>query len=155
MWADFTAGGHSNFYDFSFWRGTGRTVDDGLPSRSPAVEILEGGKYLLDFVTNNDVHFQAMTPHDELASLKNSNGAYVMTLANPPSEYVCYVLGAGPVTVSLKLSSDTFYAQWYDPQSGKFIGGRQTVKRNDTHEFRSPPFEQDIVLYVHGSRAAE
>lgn len=155
MWADFTAGGHSNFYDFSFWRGTGRAPDDGLPSRTPAAEILQGGKFLLDFLTDNNIHFWEMTPHDELACTKDSNGAFVMTLADPPSEYICYLLGAGPVTVSLKLTNDSFYVQWYDPKSGEFIGPRQTVKREDTHEFRSPAFEQDMVLYIHGSRAGD
>jgi len=55
MWADFTAGGHSNFFDFTFWRGTGRTTDDGQPSRPPPEEILRGGQYLLEFVSRNQI----------------------------------------------------------------------------------------------------
>ncbi len=148
MWADFTAGGHSNFFDFAFWRGTGRTVNEGHPSRSPPPEILNGGQYLLDFLTENNVEFWTMAPHDELATVEGRSSAYVFTLARPADEYICYVLGDGPVTIALRLTKDRFATRWYDPKQGRFLAPTQQVQGKDRCLFRSPAFEQDIVLYV-------
>ena len=148
MWADFTAGGHSNFFDFSFWRGTGRILDDGRPSRSPPPEILRGGQYLLDFMTNNKVRFWTMSPHDELATVKENSKTYVFTLASPGQEYICYVLGNGPATINLKLPMGSFTARWYDPKSGQFLGPVRQIESNDQCIFQSPAFKQDIVLYL-------
>ncbi len=151
MWADFVAGGHSNFYDFSFWRGTGRTLADGMPSRTPPAKILRGGGFLLDFLADNNVCFWQMAPHDELAALKDSSDGYVMTLAKPGFEYICYLLGAGPVTVALKLTDGIFNIRWYDPKSGTMISRTPTVQSTNG-EFRSPSFEQDMVLYLYRSK---
>ena len=148
MWADFTAGGHSNFFDFAFWRGTGRTVDDGQPSRSPAPEILRGGQYLLDFLTENKIKFWTMAPHDELAVVKGKNNPYIFTLARPGEEYVCYVLGDGPVTIELQSMKGSFTACWYDPKGGHFLGSVHRVQGEGRCLFQSPSFKQDIVLYV-------
>jgi hypothetical protein len=148
MWADFTAGGHSNFYDFTFWRGTGRTLDDGRPSRSPPPEILQGGQHLLDFVTENGVKFWAMEPHDELGTLEGEGKAYVFTLAKPGEEYVCYVLGDGRVTVSLRLADGSFTARWYDPKRGQFLTAARESQGGNRCLFHSPDFKEDIVLYV-------
>jgi hypothetical protein len=148
MWADFTAGGHSNFFDFSFWRGTGRTLDDGQPSRSPPSEILRGGQYLLDFLANNTVKFWTMAPHDELATVEGNSKTYVFTLAAPGQEYICYVLGAGPLSITLKLPAGSFTARWYNPKSGQFLGPAHRIESNGQYIFRTPAFEQDIVLYV-------
>ncbi len=148
MWADFTAGGHSNFYDFAFWRGTGRTLHDGRPSRSPPPEILRGGQYLLDFLTENRIEFWAMTPNDELASVAEGNKAFIFTLAQPGKEYVCYVLGEGPLTVALRLPKGPFTARWYDPKNGQFFPLTQRSQGGDRCVFRSPAFRQDVVLHV-------
>ena len=147
MWANFTAGGHSNFYDFTFWRGTGRTVHDGMPSRSPPREILLGGKYLLDFLTDNKVKFWLMQPQDELASVKDQN-CYVFTLASPNAEYICYLLGNGPVAVLLHLPRGLFKVRWYNPKSGQFVTLIEQFKSQGPTTIQSPAFEWDIVLYV-------
>jgi hypothetical protein len=148
MWADFTAGGHSNFFDFTFWRGTGRTLDDGQPSRSPPSEILRGGQYLLDFLFDNKVKFWAMAPHDELATVEKDSKTYVFTLAQPGVEYICYVLGNGPVTITLHITGGPFTARWYEPKRGLFLGSSIRVQGKGQHLFRSPAFKQDIVLHV-------
>jgi len=153
MWADFTAGGHSNFFDFAFWRGTGRTLDDGRPSRSPPREILRGGQYLLDFLAENRIKFWAMAPHDELATVETGSEAYVFTSAQPGGEYICYVLGDGPVTVVLRLTEGLFIGRWYDPKRGQFLTPEKRTQGGGRCLFRSPAFEQDIVLYVRRSGA--
>lgn len=148
MWADFTAGGHSNFFDFAFWRGTGRTLNDGQPSRSPPSEILRGGQYLLDFLADNDVKFWTMAPHDELATVEGNQKTFVFTLTAPGEEYICYVLGNGQVTITLKLPAVSFTARWYDPKRGRFLGPAHRVQSKGQHLFQSPTFKQDIVLYL-------
>jgi hypothetical protein len=151
MWADFTAGGHSNFFDFAFWRGTGRMLNDGRPSRSPPPEILRGGQYLLDFLTENEVRFWVMAPHDELATVEAKGESYVFTLAQPGQEYICYVLGNGPVTVTLRLTEGLFTVRWYDPKPGRFLTTPQRTRGEARQLFHSPDFEQDIVLYLRNS----
>ncbi len=148
MWGDFTAGGHSNFYDFAFWRGTGQTLDDGLPSRCPPPEILGAGQYLLDFLASNNVEFWKMLPHDELASVEAKSEAYVFTLARPGHQYLCYCLGDGPVTIALRLTQGPFNARWYDPKSGRFITPPKQITGAARSLLQSPPFRQDIVLFV-------
>ncbi len=148
MWADFTAGGHSNFFDFTFWRGTGRTLNDGQPSRSPPFEILRGGQYLLDFLADNKVKFWTMAPHDELATVEGKSKPYVFTLARPGEEYICYVLGNGTVKITLQLTGGPFTARWYDPKRGRFLGPPHRVQSKGRHLFQSPTFKQDIVLYL-------
>jgi hypothetical protein len=148
MWADFTAGGHSNFFDFTFWRGTGHTVDEGEPSRSPPPEVLQGGQYLVDFLIRNEVRFWTMAPRDELAVVRGNDKSYVFTLAHPGEEYICYVLGEGPVTIALQTTGDTFTSRWYDPKYGTFLTPEERVCGKGESLFRSPPFEQDIVLHI-------
>jgi hypothetical protein len=151
MWADFTAGGHCNFYDFSFWRGSGRTPEDGQPSQSPPAEIIRGGQYLLDFLADNKIPFWAMTPRHDLATVEPAGESYLFTLAQPGEHYVCYVLGDGPVTVRLRLTPDPFVARWYDPKQGRFLALPQPVRGEDRAALYSPGFRQDIVLYARKS----
>ncbi len=148
MWADFTGGGHSNFFDFTFWRGTGRTLDEGLPSRSPPREILMGGQYLVDFLAANNVAFWTMEPRDGLARVVDAKEGSVFTLANAGEEYVCYVLGDGPMTIALRLAKGIFTWRWYDPKSGRFCSVARHVTGGERSLFRSPVFEHDIVLHV-------
>ncbi len=155
MWADFTAGGHSNFYDFTFWRGTGRTVDDGRPSRPPPKEILQGAQHLLEFVRRNDVPFWAMAPHDELAGIETAGKrgqerkpVDVLTLANPGREYVCYLLGNGPATVAVRLPDRVFTVHWYDPKTGQFLGPKATLAGPGRRLLASPAFREDVVLHI-------
>lgn len=152
MWADFTAGGHSNFFDFSFWRGTGRTVEDGLPSRSPPPEILGGARYLLDFLTENKVEFWRMTPHDELAAVKAEGQSHIFTFAQPAEQYICYILGDGPADVTLHLTQGPFTSCWYDPKSGRFLTPPKQIQGSGQSRLQSPLFNHDIVLYVFKSR---
>jgi hypothetical protein len=148
MWADFTAGGHSNFFDFTFWRGTGQTVDDGQPSRSPAPEILRGGQYLLNFLVENKIKFWDMAPHDELAVVKGKSKSYIFTLARPGEEYICYVLGDGMVTIELQYMEGSFTTSWYDPKGGHCLDSVHRVQGEGKCFIQSPNFKQDIVLYV-------
>ncbi|UCG56742.1 MAG: hypothetical protein JSU70_17985 [Phycisphaerales bacterium] len=151
MWGDFTAGGHSNFFDFTFWRGTGRTLNEGQPSRCPPTEILCAGRHLVDFLTENEIEFWTMAPHDELAAVEGKGEPHVFTLARPGAEYICYVLGDGPVTVTLRPTQGPLSARWYDPKCGDFLATEQRIEAKDRCLFRSPQFEQDIVLYVRRS----
>ena len=151
MWGDFTAGGHSNFFDFTFWRGTGKTPNDGLASRSPPPEILRAGKHLLDFLTENNVNFWTMAPHDELAVVRGKKEAYVFTLAQPGHTYICYVLGDGQVRLNLRLVDGPFTAGWYDPKRGESVTPVQHIHGKESCLFHSPVFEQDIVLFVRRS----
>lgn len=152
MWTDFTAGGHSNFYDFACWRGTGRTVNDGLPSRSPPPEILRGAKHLLDFLAANKVEFWKMTPRDELAAVKAKGECHIFTLAETGRQYICYILGEGPASVSLPLTQGSFSFCWYDPKSGRFLTPPKQTQGSGQSRFQSPPFNHDIVLYVFKSK---
>lgn len=151
MWADFTAGGHSNFFDFTFWRGTGRTTEDGEPSRSPPPEVLRGGQHLVDFLLKNNVRFWSMVPDDELAVVRGNDGSLILTFADPGEAYICYVLGKGPVTIMLRTTTATFTSRWYDPKGGQFLTPEERIFGEDDSLFHSPPFEQDIVLYVRRS----
>ena len=148
MWADFTGGGHSNFFDFAFWRGTGSLVGEGFDSRRPPDEILVGGKHLLEFVKRNDVRFWLMKPCDELARVENADDGYVFTFANPGSEYICYILGDVKMTVLLDLPIGCFNIKWYDPKSGNHVKSNELIHTGGTMKLRSPSFDQDIVLYV-------
>ena len=89
-----------------------------------------------------------MTPHDELARAKENSKAHVFTLANPGQEYICYVLGEGPITITLKLPTGSFAAKWYDPKSSQFLEPARQIESNGQYIFRTPAFEQDIVLYL-------
>jgi len=44
-----------------------------------------------------------MSPHDELATVEAETKPCVFTLAAPGEEYICYVLGDGPVTIACSL----------------------------------------------------
>ena len=88
-----------------------------------------------------------MQPQDELASVKTKD-RYVFTLARPNTEYICYVLGKGPVAVLLKLPRGSFEVRWYDPKSGHFVTSIEQIKSQGLTTLQSPAFELDIVLYV-------
>ncbi|MHC4740763.1 MAG: putative collagen-binding domain-containing protein [Planctomycetota bacterium] len=148
MWADFTAGGHSNFFDFTFWRGTGRTVNDGLPSRSPPPKILNGPKHLLGFLAANKIEFWKMAPHDELASVKSDGESHIFTFAQIGEQYICYILGGGPSAVTLNLPEGRFASRWYDPKSGRLSPPQSQTSETGLAVFQAPQFKQDIVLYV-------
>lgn len=148
MWADFTGGGHCNFFDFSFWRGTGRTVNGGLPSRVPASEILNAPRYLFKFLGENGIAFWKMAPHDELASVKAKGESHIFTLAQVGEQYVCYLLGEGTADVRLNLPAGRFTLRWYDPKSGRFLTRPRHTPEMGRAVYQSPEFKQDIVLYV-------
>ncbi|MCZ6795135.1 MAG: DUF6298 domain-containing protein [Planctomycetota bacterium] len=148
MWGDFTAGGHSNFFDFRYFRGTGRTATDGEPSRSPPAEILQGARHLRRFLDSTGVEFWSMAPRDELASVEGKGDPLVFTLARPGEEYVSYVLGEGEVDVRLDLDRKAFVFRWYDPKSGRFVGASGRSAGGKGSRFSSPTFRQDVVLHV-------
>jgi len=131
FWADFTGGGHANFYDFTWWRGTGRTVDEGRPSQPPPREILNAGKFLRRFVEQGNVPFWTMEPHDELASRAGREGVRPFVFAQLNAVYVVYIVQARTVTLDLSRTQGTFTGRWFNPREGEFSpefkveGGRE------------------------------
>jgi len=117
FWADFTGGGHANFYDFTWWRGGGHTVGEGRPSQPPPSGILNAARFLRRFVEDGNVPFWRMMPCDELAS---GAEARPFVLAQPGAVYVFYLTTGGGVTLDLSADTGTFTARWFDPREGKF-----------------------------------
>jgi hypothetical protein len=89
-----------------------------------------------------------MAPHDELATVTGESKTYIYTLAALGEEYICYILGNGSVTITLKLPFGSFTAKWYDPKTGQFLGPAGQIESNGQYIFQSPAFKQDIVLYL-------
>jgi len=147
FWADFTGGGHANFYDFTWWRGTGCTRSEGSPSQPPPCEILNAVRFLRRFVEDGNVPFWTMTPRDDLAS---GVGAHPFVFAQPGTVYVVYLMTGGRFTLNLSADAGTFTARWFNPRDGKFSepfkveGGKQ-------REFAAPD-KNDWVLVAMGNR---
>ena len=145
MWGDFTAGGHSNFYDFAHWRGTGKTMDDGEPSRNPPTEILEGGRHLRWLIDR--VPFWKMEPADECVT-SAAEGTYVMALAEPGRCYVIYLLGGPVEQIDVALPDAGYVPRWYDPKTGKVSELPVTRSADGRLSLPVPHFEQDTVLWL-------
>jgi len=131
---------------------TSRERCDGLPSRSPAPEILDGAGHLLDFLAECKIEFWKMSPHDELAGVEAKGESHIFTLAEPGRAYVCYIPGTGPVTVTLKLTDEEFAVRWYDPKSGRFMRMPTRIHGSSPNALQGPAFTEDIVLYVFKSK---
>jgi len=142
-WGALTAG-HSNFYDFSFWRGTGRTKGEGRDSQPPPLEIMEAGRHLMGFISKSGVPFWEMEPHDGLTEV--AEPVHAFTLARPGRVYVTYVLGTGAGSVAMSLVEGRYVARWYDPKSGDWVGGAIEVSGGGKRHIETPPYEKDIVL---------
>ncbi|MHB1035943.1 MAG: putative collagen-binding domain-containing protein [Pirellulales bacterium] len=139
FWADFTGGGHANFYDFTWWHGGGRTVDEGRPSQPPPPEIMNAARYLRRFVEEGNVPFWAMDPHDELASAAT---ARPFVLAQPGACSVVYLTTGGRFTLNLSTDAGTFMARWFNPREGRFEepfavagGGRREFTAPDGNDW--------------------
>ncbi|MBI4326250.1 MAG: hypothetical protein HY674_13445 [Chloroflexi bacterium] len=120
IWADFTGGGHANFYDFTWWRGTGRTRTEGSPSQRPPSEVLNAAQFLRRFVEEGRVPFWAMAPHDELAGRAGGKGTSPFVFARPGAVYVVYLIQGGPVALDLSATPVPLIARWFDPRQGRF-----------------------------------
>ena len=134
FWADFTGGGQANFYDFTWWRGGGRTVLEGRPSQPPPSEILNAAKFLRRFVEEGNVPFWAMEPHDELAS---SMAARPFVFAQPGACSIVYLTAGGRFTLNLSADTGAFMAGWFNPRNGKFEGPF-AVAGGGRREFTAP-----------------
>jgi hypothetical protein len=145
MWGDFTAGGHSNLYDFTHWRGTGRTVADGEPSRDPPAEILNAARYLRWLVER--VPFSDMAPADGCVSV-NDPSTYAMALGAPQRCYVVYLLGGRASEVRLTVGEGTYRVRWYDPQAGVVHGASTSDSDGGAIVLQVPAFEHDTVLWL-------
>jgi hypothetical protein len=135
FWADFTAGGHANFYDFTWWRGTGRTVDEGSPSQRPPSEVLNAARFLRRFVDEGRMPFWTMAPHDELAG-RAEKGPGPFVLVQPGAVYVVYLIQGGPMTLDLSGTPGLLIARWFDPRKGQF-GREFQVEGGGPREFQS------------------
>ncbi|MFQ6133035.1 MAG: hypothetical protein ACE5R4_13420 [Armatimonadota bacterium] len=93
MWGDVVAGGHVNFYDFRFWRGTGRTAQEGDPSQAPPDEILRAGGILLEFLKRHSIDLAGLQPDD---SLVRSDEGIAFAMGGEPG-LLAYALGASRV----------------------------------------------------------
>ncbi|MFQ6096851.1 MAG: hypothetical protein ACE5O2_03930 [Armatimonadota bacterium] len=144
MWGDFTAGGHANFYDFSFWRGTGRTLDEGEPSRPWPTAITNGVAYLKKFLEDTGLPFWEMQPRP---GITQSNGSIVLPLVAETSHFLYYVLGSAPTRVRVSLPPGRFRARWYDPKVGEWIA-EQAIEGSQAVSLQAPEFRDDAVLYV-------
>jgi hypothetical protein len=148
MWGDFTAGGHSNFYDFAHWRGTGRTMEDGEPSRDPPDEILDGARHLRWLIDR--VPFWEMEPADDcVASV--AEGTHAMALASPGRCYVVYLLGAPIKQIRMAVPDGTYTPRWYDPKTGELTQLPAAGSAGGQLVLPVPAFEHDIVLWLEAS----
>ncbi|MCK4323051.1 MAG: hypothetical protein KAW89_00875, partial [Armatimonadetes bacterium] len=145
MWADFTAGGHSNFYDFAHWRGTGRANEDGQPAHPPPREILEGGRYLSSFIKR--IPFWEMAPADDCLT-QPETGTHAMALAAPGQSYVVYLLGEQVSSIKLAVPEGDYRLQWYDPKTGEQTEASPVRSVGGQLVLSVPSFNQDIVLWL-------
>jgi len=139
FWADFTGGGHANFYDFTWWRRMGRAVDEGQPSQPPPREILNAGRFLRRFAEEGNVPFWRMAPRDELAVgngrravPSTSAGARPFVFAQPGAVYVVYLTTGGRFALDLSADAGLFTARWFDPRAGKFGVGASLPARSQS-----------------------
>ncbi len=126
FWADFTGGGHANFYDFTWWRGSGRTVNEGHPSQPPPREILNAAKFLRRFVEEGNVSLWMMTPHDEFivgnglrAVPPTRAREHPFVFAQPGAVYVVYLTTGGGFTLDLSADAGTFTTAYCLANPGK------------------------------------
>jgi len=146
MWADFAAGGHSNFYDFAHWRGTGRTNEDGQPAHPPPREILAGGRHLSSFVKR--IPFWEMTPADHCLTQPDTE-THAMALAAPGQSYVVYLLGEQVSSIKLAVPEGDYRLQWYDPKTGEQTEASPVGSVGGQLVLAVPSFDQDVVLWLH------
>jgi hypothetical protein len=149
FWADFTGGGHANFYDFTWWRGSGRTVNEGRPSQPPPREILNAAKSLRRFVEEGNVPFWTMEPRDELVS---GGRARPFVFARAGVAYVVYLTTGGGFTLNLSADAGAFTTRWFNPREGKF-GESFEVTGGGRRDFTAPD-GNDWALLVRADGAA-
>ena len=143
FWADFTGGGHTNFYDFPWWRGTGRTVEEGQPSQPPPDEIRNGARYLRRFITQTRLPFWQMRPMD--ASARVSTG-HAFCYAKPGHAYVIYTLAAEGARLRVTLEAGRYELRWYDPLKGEWLGPAETLEAASQVDLR--PSRGEVVAYL-------
>jgi hypothetical protein len=150
FWGDFTGGGHSNFYDFTWSRGTGRTPEEGTPSRPPPVEIRNAGRFLRRFVEEGDVPFWRLEPRDDLGSRTGGVGPPPFVLARPGEAYVIYLISGGALRLNLEKEKGQFRARWFNPRNGKF-GASFRLRGGKMQELKTPGAGDWALLVSAGS----
>ncbi|MBI4583147.1 MAG: hypothetical protein HY717_03910 [Planctomycetes bacterium] len=151
FWADFTGCGHANFYDFTWWRGTGKTASEGARSQPPPAAVLNAGCWLRRFVEEGQVRFWAMAPQDELLGRSEDSQSMAFVLGRPGEAYVVYVLAGGRMRLDLRTESGVWSARWFDPREGKF-GLAFNVQSGRKEAFKAPD-EKDWTLLLQKTKA--
>ena len=124
LWADFTGGGHANFFDFTWWRGRGRTMADGPASQPPPDEVLDAARSLRRFIDDTSFPFWRMAPADACAEPMSGHAfAY-----GEPSVYAIYILPGADPRVRLMLPEGSYEVRWYDPVAIAWHEGRSQAQ---------------------------
>ncbi|MFP3902804.1 MAG: hypothetical protein ACLFWB_01055, partial [Armatimonadota bacterium] len=151
FWADFTACGHTNFYDFAHLKGPGYHPRPHWPASKertaqlPPDPIMEGGRYLRRFIDR--ITFWRLSPADECVEV-NSADTYAMTMADPGHVYVVYLLGERVERLTVRVPAGRYRPRWYDPKTGTFTHRAVRPAADGQLTVPVPPFEQDTVLWL-------
>jgi hypothetical protein len=143
IWGDVLAGGHTNFFDFAFWRGTGRTVDDGEPSRTPPDTIIRAGGILLEFLERHGIDLAQLEPADD--RVRPDSGIAFAMGGEPGS--LAYLCGA----TEAELLSPGPQAVLLDPLSG---AEHEVAFGGPVDEWRRvelPAGWQEVAIWVPGA----
>jgi hypothetical protein len=147
FWANFTAGGHANFYDFRWWRGTGDSMEEGELSQPPPDEIMNGARYLRRFVNQTQLRFWEMEPMDDLVS---ATTGHAFCYSKPGEVYVIYALASKNARLTARLAPGQYELKWYDPLTGAWLEPGRTVEA--TNGLRLRPPQPEVVAYLHRLR---
>lgn len=151
FWADFTACGHVNFYDFAHLKGPGYHPRPHWPpskertAQLPPEPIMDGGRYLRRFI--NRIPFWSLSPADDCVEVDSAD-TYAMAAAEAGRCYVVYLLGAQVEELLIDLPEGKYRGRWYDPKTGEFSPRQPVTARGGNTAVTVPPFEQDTVLLL-------
>lgn len=143
FWANFTAGGHANFYDFRWWGGTGDSMEEGELSQPPPDEIMNGARYLRRFVEQTQLPFWQMEPMDDLVS---ATTGHAFCYGKAGEVYVIYTLASENTRVTTTLVPGQYELKWYDPLTGAWLEPGRTVEATDRLRLRPP--QAEVVAYL-------
>ncbi|UCD29604.1 MAG: hypothetical protein JSV03_03740 [Planctomycetota bacterium] len=136
-------GGNHSWVWRSFTRGMHPIYMDPLCGRW---DVTEKRSILLRHALGHTLRFAGkvdlarMTPRNDLSSTK-------FCLANPGKEYVIYQ--PAKKAFNLKLSTGSYYYEWFDPQAGKVLKtGKIIIKTTEQNFTPLPSCVYDSVLYL-------
>ncbi len=139
IWGIATAGGYGSEGDWTTGGSGNTSWKPNLTGEWLAQPQYDDIKHLVDFFTTKGIEYWKMASHNEL-----KNGSRTYMLAEPGRQYVAYAAVGG--TFSLNLAAGTYYAYWYDPQTGKTTSFG-TVTGGTTRQFTAPG-PNDWVLHL-------